>query len=75
MKYFIIRLGYTIASNLTCKISSAGIISKIASENEFYYVPFNISGFVHCGDLLMLALEKREFIYEFDYEIKKANFS
>ena len=65
------RLGYSIISNITCKISSAGIISKINSENGFYYVPFNISGFAHCGENFMLALEKREFIYEFNYKIEQ----
>ena len=32
---------------------------------------FNISGFVYCGENLMLALEKRAFIYEFNCEIKE----
>ena len=73
MKYYYNynRLGYSIISNITCKISSAGIISKISSENGFYYVPFNISGFAHCGENFMLALEKREFIYEFNYKIEQ----
>ena len=39
------RLGYSFISNFTCKISSAGIISKINNANGFYYVPFNISEF------------------------------
>ena len=65
------RLGYSIVSNITCKVSSAGIISKINSENGFYYVPFNISGFAHCGENFMLALEKREFIYDFNYKIEQ----
>ena len=34
-----------------------------------FIVPFNISGFAHCGENFMLSLEKREFIYEFNYEI------
>ena len=63
-------LGYSIVSNLTCKISSTCIISKIISINRFYYVPFNISCFVHCGENLMLSLAKRDFIYDFYYEIK-----
>ena len=65
------RLGYSIISNITCKISSAGIISKINSENGFNYVPFNISGFAHCGENFMLALEKREFVYEFNYNVEQ----
>ena len=73
MKYFIIIIvwGYSIISNVTCKISSAGVISKINSANGFYYVPFNISCFAHCGENFMLTLKKREFIYEFNYEIKQ----
>ena len=62
-------MGYSIVSNLTLKILSAGIISKIISVNGFYYVPFNISGFDHCKENLMLALSKREFIYEVNNEI------
>ena len=62
---------YSIISNVTCKISSAGFISNIISANGFNYVPFNFFGFAHCGDNFMLALEKREFIYEFNYEIKQ----
>ena len=58
-------LKYSIISNVTCKISSAGVESKINSANKFYYVLFNISGFAHCGKNSMLALENREFIYEF----------
>ena len=65
------RLGYFIISNVTCKISSAKIISTINSANGFYYVAFNISGFAHCVENFMLALDKREFIYEFNYKIKQ----
>ena len=65
------RLGYSIISNVTCQIFSAKVISKINSANGFYYVPFNISEFAHCGENFMFALEKREFIYEFNYEIKQ----
>ena len=61
------RLGYSIISSVYCKISSAGVISKINSENVFYYVPFNISEFVHCNKHFMLALEIREFIYQFNF--------
>ena len=39
--------------------------------NGFYYVPFNISGFAHCNENFMLALEKREFVFEFNHEIKQ----
>ena len=38
------RLVYSIISNVTCKISSSVVISKINSANGFYYVTFNISG-------------------------------
>ena len=69
--YYYNRLGYSIICNVTCQISSAGVISKIISANGFYYVPFHISGFAHCGENCMLALEKREFIYELNYEIKQ----
>ena len=55
---------------MSCKISSAKVISKINSANGFYNVPLNISGFAHCGLNLMLALDKREFIYKFNFEIK-----
>ena len=65
------RLGYSIISNVTCKMSSAGVISKINSANGFYYVPFNISGFARCGKNFMLPLAKREFSYEFKFEIKE----
>ena len=62
------RLGYLSISNVTCKISSAGVISKINSVNGFYYVPCNISGFAHCGEnIFKLALKNREFVYEFNY--------
>ena len=64
------RLGYSIISNVTCKISSAGVISKINSAIGLYYVPFNIFGFARCGEKFMLALEQREFIYEFNFEIE-----
>ena len=60
---------YLIISNITCKISSVGIISNIISANCYYYVPFNMSGFAHCGENFMLALDKCEFIYEFNYKI------
>ena len=63
-------LGYSIISNVCCKISSAEVISKYNSGNSFYYVPFNISGFARCGENFMLALEKREFSYVFNFEIK-----
>ena len=63
------RLGYLIISNITCEISSAGIISKIISANGLYYVPINMSGFAHCGENVFLALDKREFIYEFNFKI------
>ena len=49
------RLGYSIISNVSCKILSAGVILKINSTNGFYYVLFNISGFAHCGENFMLA--------------------
>ena len=62
---------YLIFSNITCKISSAKIISKIIIANGFYYIPFNMSGFANCGENFMLALEKREFIYEFNYKINQ----
>ena len=52
-------------------ISSVGVSSKIYSLNNFYYIPFNISGFARCGENFMLALEKRELIYEFNFEIKE----
>ena len=34
-----------------------------------YTVSFNTSGFAHCREILMLTLDKREFVYEFNYEI------
>ena len=49
---------------------SVGIISKIISINNFYHVQFNISGFVHFGKILMVALDKRNFIYKFNYKNK-----
>ena len=68
-------MGYSIISNVSCKISSAGVISKITSANGFYYVLFNSTGFARCGEDFMLALEKREFSYEFNFEIKEPSFS
>ena len=50
-------LRYSIISNITYKIFSAGIISKIISATGFYYVPFNMSGFAHCGENFMLELD------------------
>ena len=44
------RLEYSIISNVSCKILSAGVILKINSANGCYYVPFNIFGFAHCGE-------------------------
>lgn len=44
-------------------MSSADIISKIFSINGFYYVAFNTSGFVHYSEILMFALDEREFGY------------
>ena len=65
------RLGYSIISNVSCKISSAGVILKINSANGFYYISFTNSGFSRCGENFMLALEKRKFSYEFNFEIKE----
>ena len=62
-------MGYSIVSNTTCKVSSAGIILKVVNTDGFYYVPFNISGFANCGENFILASDKREFVYEFDYTI------
>ena len=53
---------YSIISNVTCQIFCAGVISKINSANGFYYVSLNISGFAHCGENFMLALDKREYL-------------
>ena len=50
--------------------SEIWIISAVQYKG-FYYVPFNISGFARCGENFMLALEHREFIYEFNFEIKE----
>ena len=36
-----------------------------------FIVSFNIFGFVHCGENLILVLNKHDFIYEFNYEIKE----
>ena len=62
---------YSIISNVCCKISSAGVISKINGANCCYYVPFNISGFARCGKNVLLALDKRDIVYEFNFEIKE----
>ena len=40
------------------------------SFNGYYYGPFNTTGFVHCGDTLTLALEKRQFLYNFNYTLE-----
>ena len=64
-------LGYSIIFNVSCKILSAGVISKINSANGFYYVPFNSTGFARCGENFMLAIEKREFVYKFNFKIKE----
>ena len=64
------RFGYVIILNVSCKISSAGVISKINSANGFYNVQFNISGFSRCGENFMLALDKRKFIYKFNFNFK-----
>ena len=64
------RLKYSIIPIESIKMSSAKVISKITSANGVYYVPFNISGFAGCGDNFELELEKREFIYKYNFEIK-----
>ena len=56
---------------MSCKISNAGVILKINSANSFNYVPFNILGFARCGKNFMLALEKREFTYDINFQINK----
>ena len=56
---------------MSCKISSAGVILKINSANGFNYVSFNISGFARCDENFKLALDKREFIYEFNFEVNE----
>ena len=56
---------------MCCEISSNKIISKFKNENRIYFIPFNISGFAHCGENLLLALEIREFVYEFNSKIKE----
>ena len=65
------RLGYSIISNVSCEILSAGVISNSNTANGFYDVRFNISGFAQCGTKFMLALEKRKFVYEFNFENKE----
>ena len=39
--------------------------------HKFYLVLFIISGFVHLGEILMLTLDKRDFIYKYNYKIKE----
>ena len=51
-------------------VLNAEIISKINSANGFQYVPFNISGFVHCNENFILELEKRDCINKFNIKIK-----
>ena len=69
------RLRYSIISNVSCKMSNAGVILKINSVNDFYYVPLNISEFARCDENFMLALKQREFIYEFNFEINVLSYN
>ena len=62
--------GYSIVSQQQCRIETTTGSTVLHTITAYYYVPFNTTGFVHCGSTLSLALEKREFLYHYDYIIE-----